>query len=75
MEELRLQIQRLQHKLWIYHVRNVIEEVPEFEEEMQQDEFFDWLNTVERMFEYHSTLKHRKVKLVVIKLRKHTSFL
>ncbi|KAI9182620.1 hypothetical protein LWI28_027252 [Acer negundo] len=41
---------------------------------MQPDEFIEWLNTVNRIFKYQEVLEHRKVKLVVIKLRKHASF-
>ncbi|KAK0598709.1 hypothetical protein LWI29_037260 [Acer saccharum] len=48
--------------------------IPEFEGKMQPDEFIEWLNTVDRIFEYQEVPEHRKVKLVAIKLRKHASF-
>jgi hypothetical protein len=48
-------------------------DIPEFEGRMQPDEFIDWLNTIERIFEYKDVLEHHKVKLVAIKLRKHAS--
>ena len=38
------------------------------------DDFLNWLNSVERIFEYYDVPKHKKVKLVVIKLRQHPSF-
>ena len=40
---------------------------------MQLEEFVDWLNTVERIFEYGDALENRKVKLVAIKHKKHAS--
>jgi hypothetical protein len=48
-------------------------DIPEFEGRMQPDEFIDWLNTIERIFEYKDVPEHHKVKLVAIKLRKHAS--
>ncbi|KAG5539880.1 hypothetical protein RHGRI_020186 [Rhododendron griersonianum] len=48
-------------------------EIPEFEGRMHPDEFLDWLNTVERIFEYKDIPEDRKVKLVAIKLKKHAS--
>ncbi|KAI9162193.1 hypothetical protein LWI28_024772 [Acer negundo] len=49
---------------------NVKVEIPE-----QSNEFIEWFNTVDHIFEYQKVPKHRKVKLVAIKLRKHASFL
>jgi hypothetical protein len=40
---------------------------------IQPDEFIDWLNTVERVFEYQDVLEEEKVKIVAIKLKKHAS--
>ncbi|KAI9177434.1 hypothetical protein LWI28_015231 [Acer negundo] len=40
---------------------------------MQPDEFVEWLNTADRIFEYQVP-EHRKVKLVAFKLRMHASF-
>ncbi|XP_062155188.1 uncharacterized protein LOC133863244 [Alnus glutinosa] len=48
-------------------------DIPEFEGRMQPDEFIDWLNTIEQIFDYKDVLDHNKVKLVAIKLRKHAS--
>ena len=36
---------------------------------MQPEEFVDWLNTVERIFEYRDMPEDRKVKLIAIKLK------
>ncbi|KAH9667915.1 Endonuclease [Citrus sinensis] len=50
-------------------------EIPEFEGRMQLDEFVDWLNTVERIFEYRDVPEDRKVKLIAIKLKKQDIYL
>lgn len=49
-------------------------EIPEFEGKMQPDEFMDWLNTVDQIFDYQDVPENKKVKLVSIKLRKHAFF-
>jgi hypothetical protein len=49
--------------------------IPEFEGRMQPNEFIDWLNTIERIFDYKDIPEHHKLKLVAIKLRKHASIL
>ena len=41
---------------------------------MNVDDFIDWLNTVERVFNFHDPSKHKKVNLMAIKLRRHTPF-
>ena len=33
---------------------------------MKGDEFYDWLNTVEKVFAYKDLANHKKVKLVAI---------
>ena len=48
-------------------------DIPEFEGRIQGDEFIDWLNTVERVFDYKDVSDGQKVKLVAIKLKKHAS--
>ncbi|CAL2280662.1 unnamed protein product [Prunus armeniaca] len=40
---------------------------------MQPEEFMDWLNNVERIFDYKDVAEDRRVKLVAIKLKKHAS--
>ena len=45
----------------------------DFEGMMQSEEFVDWLNIVERIFENGDALENKKVKLVAIKLKKHAS--
>ena len=49
-------------------------DIPEFEGRMHVDDFLDWLNTVERVFEYCDPHERQKVKLVAIKMRKNASF-
>ena len=47
--------------------------IPEFDRRMDPDEFLDWLNMVEHVFEYNVPPKHEKVKLVAIKMCKNAS--
>ena len=49
-------------------------DIPEFEGRMHAYDFLDWLNTVERVFEYYDPPERQKVKLVAIKMRKNASF-
>ena len=46
----------------------------DFEGKMHLDDFLDWLNTVERVFEFCNPPKHMKMKIMVVKLRKNASF-
>ena len=48
-------------------------DLPEFEGRMEPDEFLEWLQTVERIFEYKEVPHERKVSLVAIKLKKSAS--
>lgn len=48
-------------------------DIREFEGRIKADEFIDWLNPVERIFDYKDVPEHFKVKLVAIKLKKHAS--
>ena len=48
-------------------------ELPEFEGKLDPDEFLDWLQTVERIFDYKEVPEDKKVKLVALKLRKYAS--
>ena len=48
-------------------------EIPEFEGQLSPDEFIDWMNAVERVFEYKDVLDDKKFKLIVLKLRKYAS--
>lgn len=45
-------------------------EIPEFEGKLQPDEFLDWIQTVERIFDLRDIPDNLKVKLVAIKLKK-----
>ena len=48
-------------------------DIPEFEGQLDPDIFLDWLQMVERVFEYKDILEGKKVKLVALKLRKYAS--
>ena len=48
-------------------------DIPEFEGQLDTDHFLDWLQTVERVFEYKDIPDNKKVKLVALKLRKYAS--
>ncbi|KAM0976371.1 hypothetical protein FF1_019350 [Malus domestica] len=52
---------------------NMKVDIPEFEGRIGPDEFIDWLNTVERVFDYKEVPHHWKVKIVAIKLTKYAS--
>ena len=52
---------------------NVKITIPDFEGRNHPDEFIDWLNTVERVFEYNDVHDRQKVKLVAVKLKKYAS--
>jgi len=47
--------------------------VPEFEGQLNPNVFLDWLEIVERVFEYGDIPESKKVKLVALKLRKYAS--
>jgi hypothetical protein len=48
-------------------------DVPEFSGGLDPNDFTDWLNHVERVFEYHEIPDHKKVKIVGIKLKGRAS--
>jgi len=48
-------------------------DIPEFEGQLDPDLFFDWLQTVERVFEFKIIPEEKKVKLVALKLKKYAS--
>ena len=43
----------------------------EFDGEVQDEEFLDWLNMVDAIFEYHGTPEYRKIKLLAFIFRKY----
>ncbi|XXG44747.1 hypothetical protein AAC387_Pa02g0016 [Persea americana] len=47
---------------------NIKFEIPEYNGTIKGDSFYDWLNTVEKVFAYKDLADHKKVKLVAIKL-------
>nr|GEW85494.1 hypothetical protein [Tanacetum cinerariifolium] len=48
-------------------------EIPEFTGKVHQDDFIDWLSTIEWVFNVWDILDKLKLKLVAIKLRKYAS--
>ncbi|KAJ0534568.1 putative nucleotidyltransferase, Ribonuclease H [Helianthus annuus] len=48
-------------------------EIPEFEGRLQPDDFLDWLQTVERVFDLRDIPEQLKVKVVAIRLRRYAS--
>ena len=44
-------------------------ELPEFYGSLNHEEFMDWLNQVERIFDFHEVPDSKMVKLISIKLR------
>jgi len=48
-------------------------DIPNFEGQLDLDVFLDWLQTVERVFEFKDITEERKVKLVALNLRKYAS--
>ncbi|MFS8026125.1 putative retrotransposon gag domain-containing protein [Helianthus anomalus] len=47
--------------------------MPEYEGKLDPDEFVDWIQTVERVFDYKQIEEDQKVKIVALKLRKYAS--
>ena len=43
-------------------------DILEFEGQLDPDHFLDWLQTIERVFEYKDVAEDKKVKLVALKL-------
>ena len=41
-------------------------EIPEFQGSLELKDFIDWLNTVERVFDYYEVMDEKKAKLVTI---------
>nr|GEU95538.1 transposon Ty3-I Gag-Pol polyprotein isoform X1 [Tanacetum cinerariifolium] len=48
-------------------------EILDFSKTLKAEEFIDWLNTIERVFEFKDAPKNRKVKWVAIKLKGRAS--
>ena len=48
-------------------------EIPEFQGSLKPEDFVDWLNTVERVFDYYEVIDEKKVKLVTIRLKGRAS--
>ena len=48
-------------------------DIPEFEGKLDPDDFLEWIQTVERVFEYKEIPDEQKVKVIALKLRKYAS--
>ena len=48
-------------------------DISEFEGKLDPDDFLEWMQTIERIFEYKEIPKDKKVKLIALKLRKYAS--
>jgi len=48
-------------------------DIPDFEGNLQPDDFLDWLQIVECLFKYTEVSEEQKVKIVAVKLKKHAS--
>jgi len=48
-------------------------DISEFEGKLDPDDFIEWLQTVERIFDYKEIPKDKKVKIMALKLRKYAS--
>ena len=48
-------------------------DIPEFVGKLDPDEFLDWLQTVERVFDFKDIPDEKKVKLIALKLRRYAS--
>jgi len=48
-------------------------DIPEFEGKLDPDDFLEWMQTIERIFEYKEIPEDKKVKLVALKLGKYAS--
>ena len=47
-------------------------EIPEFQESFKSEDFADWLNTIEKVFDYYKVMDEKKVKLVAIHLKRES---
>ncbi|KEH22650.1 Gag-Pol polyprotein/retrotransposon, putative [Medicago truncatula] len=52
-------------------MKHIKVDIPDFEGELQPNEFVDWLQAIERVFEYKEIPEEHKVKIVALKLKKH----
>jgi len=48
-------------------------DLPEFEGNLDPDDFAEWLQTIERIFEFKEIADEKRLKLVALKLRKYAS--
>ena len=56
-----------------FNSQDVKVDIPEFEGQLDPDDFLEWMQTVERIFEYKDVPDGQKVTIVALKLRKYAS--
>ncbi|KAI4372837.1 hypothetical protein MLD38_011021 [Melastoma candidum] len=49
-------------------------EIPEFEGNLDPEEFIDWMHTIERIFDYEEVPEEKKIKMAALKMKKYASF-
>jgi hypothetical protein len=49
-------------------------EVPMYEGSLNVDEFIDWINAMDKCFDYEYVEEHKKVKHAVTRLKGHATF-
>ena len=57
----------------VTHFNEFKVDIPEFEGKLDPDDLLEWLQTVERVFEYKEIPDEQKVKIIALKLRKYAS--
>jgi len=56
-----------------HHAMDFKVKIPEFKGQLDPDDFLEWLNTIERVFECKDVPDDKKVKFVALKLHKYAS--
>ncbi|GAV63788.1 hypothetical protein CFOL_v3_07306, partial [Cephalotus follicularis] len=49
-------------------------DVPDFDGSLNPDNFVDWMNAIERLFNYKVYTEEKKFKIAILKLNKYASF-
>jgi len=71
----QLEVRRPRRSRWpTQHYMDFKIEIPKFEGQLNPDAFLDWLNTVERVFEFKEIPEKKNVKIVALKLRSFALF-
>ena len=54
-----------------FRINDIKVDILDFEGKLQPDEVVEWLQIVERVFEYKEVPEEQKVKIIVVKLKKY----